>query len=498
MIEIHRFLSGANHFVSLICIFMFIELLPMTTDINAQQTNINITQKPNIILILTDDQRWDALGFAGNPIIRTPTMDQLAASGVYFKNAFVTTPICAASRASILTGTYERTHEFTFRTPPLADEFVQMSYPAQLKKAGYKTGYIGKFGVKTDSIDFFAPRSERDESKELFDFFERYGEGFWARTFIRLIADPVDGEYRNFAHITNIIGQRSRDFIDKYKDEPFCLTMSFHAPHAEDVDPRQYIWPDEVGHLYRDVEIPKAEMSDPEWFGAQPEWVREGLNRIRWHWRFTPDKYQTMVKGYYRMTSGVDKEIGRLRQHLKKLNLDKNTIIMLIGDNGYFLGERGFAGKWLMYEPSLRVPLIVYDPRQEAKKKVRHEMALNIDISPTILDYAGIAIPAKVQGKSLKRLIENEYEIWRDHFICEHLMYGKKTIPKSEGIRTDQYKFFRYIDHPEHQEFYDLNVDPHERTNLIRSNKHQIIIKELKDKLNRELYNLEKMRIKEQ
>ena len=142
-------------------------LLPLNTD--AQPVEGNSQQRPNIILILTDDQRWDALGFAGNPIIQTPNMDQLAADGIYFKNAFVTTPICAASRASILTGMYERTHQFTFRTPPLADEFVQMSYPAQLKKAGYKTGYIGKFGVRTDSIDFFAPESERDENKELFD-----------------------------------------------------------------------------------------------------------------------------------------------------------------------------------------------------------------------------------------------------------------------------------------------------------------------------------------
>jgi arylsulfatase A-like enzyme len=470
-------------------------LLPLDAD--AQQAEINSEQRPNIILILTDDQRWDALGFAGNPIIQTPNMDQLAAEGFYFKNAFVTTPICAASRASILTGMYERTHEFTFRTPPLADEFVQMSYPAQLKKAGYKTGYIGKFGVRTDSIDFFAPESERDENEELFDFFERYGEGFWARTFIRLIADPVDGEYRDFAHITNIIGQRSRDFINKYKDEPFCLTMSFHAPHAEDVDPRQYIWPDEVDHLYRDVEIPKAEMSDPEWFGAQPKWVREGLNRIRWHWRFTPDKYQDMVKGYYRMTSGVDKEIGRLRKHLRELNIDQNTIILLIGDNGYFLGERGFAGKWLMYEPSLRVPLIVYDPRNRPEKNVRREMALNIDISPTILDYAGIDPPTQVQGKSLRRLIENEDEIWRDHFICEHLMHGKTTIPKSEGIRTEQYKYFRYIEHMEHEELYNLKVDPQEKNNLINTEKYQSILIELRDKLNHDLQNLAKMRIKE-
>ena len=334
--------------------------------------------RPNIIFILTDDQRWDALGFAGNEIIHTPEMDRLAGEGVYFKNAFVTTPICAASRASIMTGLYERTHDFTFGTPPMEEKYVNMSYPALLKSNGYKTGFVGKFGMRW--------ASKMDTAT--FDYYERPGEQFWATTYYRLNSDHTGHQ-----HLTSRLGDRSIEFLEKYKDEPFCLSLSFHAPHAEDVDPRQYIYPLELDSLYQDIDIPDPIMSSEADFMAQPTWVREGLNRVRWYWRFdTPEKYQRMVKGYYRMITGIDIQLGRLRAKLEELGIADNTVIMLMGDNGYFLGERQFAGKWLMYENSLRVPFVLYDPRTP-DHRVIEDMALNIDVAPTILDLAGVDVP---------------------------------------------------------------------------------------------------------
>ncbi len=413
-------------------------------------------EKPNLIFIITDDQRWDALGFAGNDIIHTPEMDRLASEGTYFRNAFVTTPICAASRASLMTGLYEREHDFTFGTPPLAKELVDISYPAQLQNQGYTNGYVGKFGMQFEnSLD-----------TSLFEYYKRPGEQFWATTYYRL----TDGNTKH-RHLTTEIGDLSLNFIDQYKDVPFCLTVSFHAPHAEDVDPRQYIYPVELDSLYQDVTIPGPALSDDRFFEEQPLWVRNGFNRDRWYWRFdTPEKYQEMVKGYYRMISGVDREIGRIRRMLEENGLSRNTIIVLIGDNGYFLGERQLAGKWLMYDNSLRVPLIVYQPG--SKPSIQEEMVLNIDVPATLIDFAGIPLPEKMSGLSLKNLVGRQTStLDRDHFLCEHWMKTPK-IPKSEGIRTENWKYFRYADHPGHEELYDLKKDPEEIQNLVGDPKY--------------------------
>lgn len=414
-------------------------------------TSATVDERPNIIFILTDDQRHDALGAAGNSIIQTPNLDQLARDGVMFENAFVTTPICAASRASILTGLYERTHKFTFGTPPLADKLVEQSYPKLLRDAGYQTGFIGKFGM----------RCENDSDKQLFDFDKRPGEQFWAITYYRLTSD-----HTGHRHLTTELGELSVDFIkNRDRTKPFCLSISFHAPHAEDVSPQQYIYPEETASLYQDIAIPDPAIASDLDFESQPTWVRQGLNRIRWYWRFdSKDKYQRMVKAYYRMITGVDTQIARIRETLKDQGIDRNTVIIFMSDNGYFLGERQLAGKWLMYDNSLRVPLIIVDPRNSQQRKVK-QLALNIDIAPTILEYAGVQIPSTTQGMPLQRLLDKDKSAWRSQFLCEHLMESPK-IPKSEGIRTDRYKYFRYIDHPEHEELYDLKNDPMETSNL--------------------------------
>lgn len=426
------------------------------------------TDRPNIIFILTDDQRWDALGHAGNPIIETPALDKLSEDGAAFTNAFVTTPICAASRASIMTGLVERTHQFTFGTPPLRTEFADMTYPKLLRDAGYRTGFIGKFGMTyEDGLD-----------AEHFDFYDRPSRGFWGVAYYRLNSDHTGHE-----HLTDSIGSRSLDFISKADSDPrpFCLSISFNAPHAEDLDPNQYIYPEELASLYQDVEIPPAPLSDDEWFEAQPEWVREGLNHVRWHWRFdTPDKYQRMVKGYYRMISAVDRQVERIRTRLREEGLDQNTIIIFTSDNGYFLNERLLAGKWLMYENSLRVPLIVYDPRA-SKPQIFEQLALNIDIAPTILTYAGITVPERMQGIPLQTVITDPSAVLRSQFLCEHL-FENPRIPQSEGIRTDRYKYFRYRDHPSHEELYDLIQDPLEKQNLASLPEHQKVLIELRQR----------------
>jgi len=440
----------------------------------AANENAESSDRPNFIFILTDDQRWDALGYAGNHIIQTPEMDKLAETGAYFSKAIVTTPICSASRASIFSGMHERAHRYTFQTGPIRDEFMETSYPKVMKENGYFTGFFGKFGVNYSA------------KEELFDVIEDYDRnnqfkdyrGYYYKT---LGDDTV--------HLTRYTGQKGLEFIDRApKDKPFCLQLSFSAPHAHDGAPEQYFWQEEQNSLFADFDMPGPIMASDEWFDKLPKSVREGFNRTRWYWRYdTPEKYQHSVKGYYRMLRGIDNEIAKIRNKLEEKGLDKNTVIILMGDNGYFLGERQLAGKWLMYDNSIRVPLIVYDPRIDKHEDIS-DMALNIDVPATILDMAGIEKPEKWQGKSLYPMVSgNQKSIDRDTILIEHL-WEFENIPPSEGVRTNEWKYFRYVNDKTNEELYHIKKDPLEKINLASDPKYAAVLKELRRK-NDELAN---------
>lgn len=433
-----------------------------------QQSRAASPDKPNIIFILTDDQRWDALGHAGNEIIQTPEMDKLAASGSYFSHAVVTTPICAASRASLFSGLHERTHKYTFQTGGIRNEYMETSYPRLLNEAGYYTGFFGKFGVN------YARQNE------LFDVMESYDRNNRYKDYRGYYYQKLDGDT---VHLTRYTGEKALDFIDQApSDQPFCLSLSFSAPHAHDGAPKQYFWQEEPGKLYQNMEMPAPNLGGDDWFNKLPKSVREGFNRTRWYWRNdTPEKYQHSTKGYYRMIKGIDLEIAKIRAKLEEKGLDKNTVIVLMGDNGYFLGERQLAGKWLMYDNSVRVPLIVYDPRVENPQKI-DQMALNIDVPATILDLAGVDRPKSWHGKSLLPMVSGkETSLNRDTILIEHL-WEFKHIPPSEGVRTAEWKYFRYVNDKSAEELYNLADDPRETNNLAGKVAHQQVLENLRNK----------------
>ena len=423
-------------------------------------------QRPNIIFLLTDDQRFDALGCAGNPIIHTPNMDRLAKDGVRFTKAFVTTPICAASRASLFTGLYERTHGYTFTKPPLAEEWTDMAYPALLRKAGYQTGFIGKFGIKV----------QPGVTDSWFDFFKVHGHPYFKESAGR----PVHG--------TDIIFTDAIHFLEGMdRSRPFCLSISTNAPHADDGARQQYFWPASCNDLYNDLEIPPPVLSDPAFFDNLPEFFKKSMNRRRWYWRFdNREKYQSMVKGYYRMISGIDMALGRLLKELDRLGVSDNTVIILASDNGYFLGERGFAGKWTMHDCSIRIPLILYDPRQKTRMRGAEidELVLNIDITPTLLDLAGVVVPDHYEGRSLLPSITGRSIDSRKEVFTEHL-WDHPEIPRTEAIRTERWKYIRYFDHPEYEELYNLDNDPVESINLACETKHADILEAMRSALDR-------------
>jgi alpha-L-rhamnosidase len=423
--------------------------------------------RPNILFILTDDHRFDALGYAGNLLIQTPEMDKLAQEGTYFKNAFATTPICAASRASILTGLYERSHNYNFQTGDVKEVYMRESYPKLLKDAGYYTGFFGKYGVNYDYLD---------EQFDKYDSYDR-NNAFKDRRgyFYKTIGNDT-------VHLTRYTGQQAIDFIEKADTKkPFCLSLSFSAPHAHDPSEQQYFWDQGSEKLLDNATIPNPSMAEDKYFNAQPEFVRTGFNRTRWLWRFdTPEKYQRSVKGYYRMIAGIDMEIGKIRRKLKEKGLDKNTVIILLGDNGYFLGERQLADKWLMYDLSIRVPLIVMDPRE--KHQDVDAMALNIDVPATMLDLAGVPQPKNWHGKSLLPIVaQKKRSMNRDTVLIEHIWEFDK-IPPSEGVRTNEWKYFRYINNKSFEELYDLVNDPQETNNLAANQQYKEVLLALRDK----------------
>ena len=430
-------------------------------------TKIGLAQKsndprnavpPNIIFILTDDQRWSALGYAGNKLVHTPEMDKLAQQGTYFKKATVTTPICAASRATLLSGMYERSHRYSFTTGSIRNEYMETAYPKVLREAGYYTGFYGKFGVKYDGKD------------KLFNVYDDYDRGPYPdrRGYYYKTID------KDTVHLTRYTGQQALDFLEAApKDQPFCLSLSFSAPHAHDSAKDQYFWQTETDHLLADTTIPKADNSDDKYFDLLPKMVRDGFNRVRWYWRYdTPEKYQHSVKGYYRMIAGIDLEITKIREKLKQTGQDKNTVIILMGDNGYFQGERQLAGKWLMYDNSVRVPLIVYDPRLN-KHQDLEDLAQNVDVPATILDMAGVKAPAQWQGKSLYPLVKGSTKsLKRDTILIEHL-WEFVNIPPSEGVRTKDWKYLRYVNDKSIEELYFLKTDPQEISNLAADPKYR-------------------------
>lgn len=417
-------------------------------------------KRPNVLLILTDDQRWDAVGYRKAFGIQTPHIDALAAEGVRFRDAFVTTAICAASRATILTGLHERTHRYTFGTKPITAEHAAASYPRLMREAGYRTGHVGKFGVAVAD----------GGQKQMYDVFTPLNRSPYMKK-------QPDGTER---HLTDIEADHAIEFIETSEpNRPWCLSLSFNAPHAEDNDPRQFIWSKESDGLYRDLNVaPPATMSE-SFFESQPDFLKNSESRKRFKWRFDePGKYQEMVRGYFRMITDVDRAIGRIRAALAAKGLADNTVIIFTSDNGYFLGDRGLADKWYIYEESIRVPLVIVDPRLKDRRGVEEiKPVLNIDLAPTLLDLAGVTAPSHYQGRSLLPLVGGKSPAdWRKDFFYEHLMDagGPGTanpgvrIPKSEGVRNEQFTYVRWFQsQPLVEELYDHQADFHCTKNLI-------------------------------
>ena len=426
-------------------------------------------RRPNILFLFADDQRFNTLSCAGHPIVQTPTIDRLANDGVRFSNAFVTTSVCWVSRAVVLTGQWARSHIQRDAVPTVTPKALQTMFPVQLRAAGYRTGHFGKWHMI--SPPGFSPAAQ-------YDRFEAIGRNPYFKTM-------PDGTKR---HETDLVCDRGIEFIQSQpKDQPFCLNLWFNASHAEDNDRRpgigHYPWPQSVDGLYEDRRIPPPRLGDPAIYEAHPDFLKQSINRERFFWGYdTPEKYQTNLRAYFRMISGIDRAIGRVIAALEQAGLADNTIIVYSADNGYYLGDRGFQGKWSHFEESLRVPLVVFDPRlpKEQRGRVVDSMVLNVDLPATFLDWAGVAKPAAYEGRSLAPIVRgNVASDWRTHFFCEHLDLAPTLT--WEGVRGQRYVYARYFDQQPAFEFlHDLQADPDELRNFARDPAHALALKEMR------------------
>jgi arylsulfatase A-like enzyme len=406
---------------------------------------------PNIILILADDLRYDALGCTGNKILHTPNIDRLAARGTVFTNSFCTTAICPVSRTSIITGQYERRHKIADFSTPLSKKALDHTFPLLLRGHGYRTGFVGKWGLgdplPADQYDFFRGFSGQGS------YFPRGKFG-------------VPGE-----HLTAKQAAQAVEFLEGCSErQPFLLEISTKAPHPQDNDLKRPFPPDpKTESLFLDVTIPKPPTATEGDFRALPPFLQTSEARARWMTRFSNDElYQRTVKDYYRLIVGVDELVGTVMEKLEDKHLAGNTVILFTSDNGFYLGDRGLAGKWFMHEESMRVPLVISDLRRHSSAPAhRSELVLNIDLAPTILDLVHVAAPPEMQGRSLVPLMEGESTPWRDEFFYEHRFRHPK-IPMSEGIRTTRWKYIRYTSvQPVFEELFDLEHDPLEQHNLV-------------------------------
>ena len=406
----------------------------------------------NVLVLYADDWRHDTLGCAGNPVVKTPNLDALAKAGVRFTQNCVTTSICGVSRASLLTGQWMSRHGNRafdmFKTP------WAQTYPGLLRESGFWVGHVGKW----HNGKFPAGQ---------YDFGRSYSGKHWMK-------EP-DG---SLIHVTQKNERDALEFLkSRPKDKPFCLTLAFFATHAEDENPKQYLPQPESMSLYNDVNVPVPTTSGDEFFKKLPPFVATEKNegRNRWRWRFdTPEKYQTYMKNYYRLATEVDATCGRVLAELERQGLRDETLVIFTTDNGYFHAEHGLADKWYPHQESIRVPLIVRDPRMASARvgTTNEEFTLNVDLAPTILAATGLTAPTTMQGRDIAPLyLAAQKPDWRTEFFYEHaIIKNSDFIPASEALVRKDAKFLLWPDFG-FEELFDLRDDPKETKNVVAEKK---------------------------
>lgn len=477
--------------------------------------------RPNIVFFLVDDHALKAVSSYEGSLIETPNLDRIASNGMRFDAACVTNAICAPSRTVILTGTHSHINGVVDNGSRFDPS--QPTFPLLMQEAGYQTALIGKWHLKSNPVGF--------------DYWEILnGQGqYYSPEFMKSVngSEPVKGIIEGYC--TDVITDLTIDWLDEERDQynPFLLLSHHKAPHRTWMPgPNQLelfkdttfpepetLFDDYTGraspattqemtisdhmYLWHDLMVPPKEGATLE---GPDKWAEGNLNRMndaqRLAWNETFDtendafkvsnlkgdeltrwKYQRYMKNYLRCIKGIDDNIGRLLDYLEANDLEDNTIVIYMSDQGFFLGEHGWYDKRFMYEPCLRIPLLISWPGVTRPKSHSEFLVQNLDLAPTLLEIAGIDIPSRMQGKSIVPILNGETPVWRDSIYYHYYEYpGAHSVQKHEGVRTNEYKLIHYYEIDE-WEMFDFKNDPDEIHNLYENPAYSGIQSELKQKL---------------
>ncbi|MXP27099.1 sulfatase-like hydrolase/transferase [Altererythrobacter indicus] len=427
-------------------------------------------EKPmNVIFVLVDDLRFDAMGFL-TPGLKTPNIDFLRKNGTYFPNAVVTSSLCSPSRATILTGQTARNHGVIDNHQSSEEGLI--FFPQYLQQAGYRTGFFGKWHMGDDTD---APRPGFDRwvsFKGQGTYYPTDGispEGIKEGQRQTL---NVDGKHVNRKdYITTELTDYALDWLkeDKKDTQPFFLYLSHKAVHS-DPEPA----PEHKGeYADLDVTLPASAANTPENNAGKPLWVQNQRNS--WHGidfpYHTDEDFHDYVRRYFETLSSVDDSVGRILTYLHKNDLDKNTMVVFYSDNGYLFGDHGLIDKRNAYEPSVRVPMLVYAPGHVPANKTVDAVVRNLDLAPTFLDVAGVAEPSQMEGTSFLPLVTGQESAtqWKSgDFVYEYYWeWSFPQTPTTFAIERDRVKYIQYHGVWDIEELYDLKKDPNEMHNLI-------------------------------
>lgn len=489
-----------------------------------------MNKRPNLIYILGDDHRADYMANMGHPIIKTPNLDYMAENGVLFTSGYCTSPACTPSRTCHYLGQWERRHGVNFNSKnSVSAEAWNNSFPMVLKGEGYYLGWVGKNHIPAGEGGYNSGYFEN----EVFDYW--YGNHGHSAFYVK----ERNSIYANAKYDTQIevFEEGVMNFLDpcddflsscetplpqRPSDQPFCLCVTFNLPHGcgtENMEMRpsdDEIYKSAYRDRFNDFPLPKTYISTWDIRKPKvPKYVYSGDYIPQYDYVRSPHTLHERQVRTAQTVSGVDRFIGHLIEKLKQMNLHDNTIIVFSTDHGLHHGEHGLGGKCFLYEEDLHIPMIIYNPMlpDDKKGQSRDEFAVVPDLAPTVLDMMDIPIPDTMQGRSLKPLILGETKEWRSEFFAEQL-YDGQNYPKSECIRTKQWKYIRYfprtenpdeadklykdtqddyehfllasldgIIKPIYEELYHLSEDKNEEHNLADDEKYCDIKKDLKERL---------------
>jgi arylsulfatase A-like enzyme len=439
-------------------------------------------KRPNILFVLLDDLRWDALGYAGHPHVRTPQIDRIAKEGVNFRNAFCTTSLCSPSRASLLSGVYAHKHGVTNNFTEFPSS--RNSFPSVLQQAGYTTAYIGKYHMGEDN----------DEPRRGFDYFVTHkGQGKYFDTEFN-----INGERRENkrGYYTTVVTDMALDWLKRdHAGKPWMLILGHKAPHS--------FYTPEPKYAHSFDNVPVSYPSSAFTLDDKPTWIKDRM--YTWHgiygplfdWRkkFPDDRpeavrdFANMVHAYWGTILSIDDSVGRLRAWLDETGQLDNTIIVFVGDNGLLEGEHGMVDKRTMHEPSIRIPMAVRYPGLTREPKTIDEQVLTIDMAPSLLELVHAPALSDIDGRSWVRLVQSGDPSWRTSWFY-YYNYEKEFpyTPNVRGVRTADWKYIHYPHGdggPDRHkaELYDLKKDPGELVNLISDPRSSKVLADLQAEL---------------